>query len=142
MVELIATFAAGTFFGAAIYINLAQHPATIKTGGEFASEFFPPMYSKASTLQIGLAVLGTILGVLAWYLSSEVVWLIGAGFLVSVIPITILFIKPINDQLLDSSKQLPPNEVVDLLTQWNPRHWIRSIVSGVSFVCFLFGMSG
>ena len=29
MLELIALFSCGTFFGAAFYISLAQHPATL-----------------------------------------------------------------------------------------------------------------
>lgn len=135
MIEIIAVLCAGTFFGAALYINLAQHPATLETGGDFASKFFPPMYAKASTLQIALAVGGTILGVISWFTSGDIDWLIGAAFLVSVVPITIFFIKPINDQLLDPTNKLESEAVVALLKQWNPRHWVRS---GVSFVAFFY----
>ena len=46
MIEIIATLCAGTFFGAALYINLAQHPATLDAGGDFAGKFFPHMYAK------------------------------------------------------------------------------------------------
>ena len=93
MIEILATLCAGTFFGAAIYINLAQHPATLEAGGEFAARFFPPMYAKASALQIFLALGGTVLGLIAWWLSKNTYWLIGAVFLVSVVPVTIFLIK-------------------------------------------------
>ncbi|NKB77542.1 MAG: DUF1772 domain-containing protein [Gammaproteobacteria bacterium] len=142
MTEILATLCAGTFFGAAVYINLAQHPATMETGGAFASKFFPPMYSKASALQIALAIFGTVLGVISWLLSDNAYWLIGAVFLVSVIPITLLFIKQINDQLLHPTRQLEPEEVIALLKQWNPRHWIRSGVSFIAFVCYLLAIAG
>ena len=99
------------------------------------------MYAKASVLQIALAVIGTTAGVAAWYLSSAIGWLVGAVFLISVVPITLVFIKPINDQLLDSSNKLTAAEVEDLLRQWNPRHWARSIVSGIAFILFLVGLS-
>jgi uncharacterized membrane protein len=141
IIEILATLCAGTFYGAALYINLAQHPATLETGGEFAGKFFPPMYAKASALQIILALVGTILGFVAWFYSDNVYWFLGAVFLISVVPITLLFIKPINDQLLYPKQQLESNQIVTLLKQWNPRHWVRSIVSLVSFVCYLFALS-
>jgi hypothetical protein len=142
MIEILATLCAGTFFGAALYINLAQHPATMETGGEFASKFFPAMYSKASVLQIILALGGTTCGVLSWFFSDNAYWLIGAGFLVAVVPITILFIKPINDQLLDPANKLASEDVLALLKQWNPRHGIRSGVSFVAFICYLMAIAG
>ena len=46
MMEIIATFACGIFFGAALYISLVQHPATLETGPAFTGQFFPPMYRR------------------------------------------------------------------------------------------------
>ena len=140
MIQAVATFLAGTFFGAALYINLAQHPATVKLGGAFAKDFFPPMYHAASTMQIVLAVGGTLLGLVEWYLTDQTLWLVGALLLVSVIPITLVFIKPINDQLLEPNNDLGPDQVLALLKQWNPRHWVRSIVSGLAFAIYLVAM--
>ena len=99
------------------------------------------MYTKASTLQIFLALIGTILGIVAWLFSQQILWLVGALFLVSVVPITIFIIKPINDQLLHPTHELKSEEVMKLLEQWNPKHWIRSIVSFISFVCYLVALS-
>jgi len=141
MIEIFAALCSGTFFGAALYINLAQHPATLIVGGDFASKFFPPMYAKASALQIFLAVTGTILGIVAWFFSHQNLWLVGALFLASVVPITIFLIKPINDQLLHPTHELDSEEVMNLLKQWNPKHWIRSGVSFVSFICYLIALA-
>jgi len=121
---------------------LAQHPATLDTGGEFASRFFPPMYAKASALQIALAVTGTIAGVASWYQTGGMYWIVGAILLISVVPITLLFIKPINDQLLKPDHGIESEQIVALLKQWNPRHWVRSIASFASFLCYLIAMSG
>lgn len=40
MLELIALFSCGTFFGAAIYISIAQHPATLEAGVAVGGRFF------------------------------------------------------------------------------------------------------
>ena len=138
IIEVLALFLCGTFFGAAIYISMAQHPATMKTGIPFATKFFPPMYALASRLQIALAAGGTLAGVTQWYLSRDPLWAIGAAFLFFVVPFTIIALKPINDQLINSSAQRSDSQTEGLLKAWAPRHWVRSITSGLSFIVYLW----
>ena len=140
--EFIATFCSGTFFGAAVYISLAQHPATLEAGPGVGGRFFPPMYRRAAPMQILLAVVGTLAGVIIWGLGGTLLWLIGAIFLVSVIPITLVAIKPINDVLLDPTHSPDASDTESLLKRWGPKHWARSIVSGTSFVLFLIAYAG
>lgn len=141
-IEILALFLCGTFFGAAVYISMAQHPATMKAGIPFAARFFPPMYGLASRLQIALAVGGTLAGIIQWYLSRDSLWAVGAALLFFVIPFTVVVLKPINDQLLDPNAQRSDSQTKDLLTQWAPRHWVRSVVSGLSFAVYLWAAVG
>ena len=103
--EFLAIFFCGTFFGVAIYISIAQHPATMKAGIPVAEIFFPPMYRLAAPMQIVSALGGTVTGLVQWFFGGGALWLVGALFLFFVIPFTVLFLKPINDQLLDSQAQ-------------------------------------
>ncbi len=137
-VEIIALFMCGTFFGAAVYISIAQHPASMKAGVPVAAKFFPPMYNLAAPMQIMLAVGGTLAGLMQWYLTGNALWVIGAGLLGFVIPFTLVVLKPINDQLLDAHAERPDSTTEDLLNQWAPRHWARSIASGLSFMVYLW----
>ncbi len=137
-VELLALFLCGTFFGAAVYISIAQHPATMQTGMPFAAMFFPPMYGLAAPMQIACAVGGTLAGVAQWLLVGSLLWNAGAGLLFFVIPYTLLVLKPINDQLLDANTERTDSEVEALLNRWAPRHWVRSIASGLSFAIYLW----
>ncbi len=138
ILEILALFSCGTFFGAAVYISLAQHPAALEAGVAVGGKFFPPMYKRASRMQITLALVGFISGIIIWYQSAEILWLIGAFLLFSVIPITLIFIKPINDMLLAPDSAADSPETEDLLKRWGPRHWWRSVVSGMSFVLYLY----
>ncbi len=138
LIEISALFLCGTFFGAAVYISMAQHPATMKAGVPFATKFFPPMYGLASRLQIALAIGGTLAGVIQWYLLREPLWAIGAAFLFFVIPYTVIALKPINDQLLDLNTERSNSQIENLLNRWAPRHWVRSVASGLSFVVYLW----
>lgn len=138
LIEFLALFLCGTFFGAAVYISIAQHPATMQTGIPFASAFFPPMYGLAAPMQIVSALGGTLAGVVMWWISGNIFWLFGAILLLFVIPFTIIILKPINDQLLDTKATRTDAETELLLRQWAPRHWVRSIASGLSFAVYIW----
>ncbi len=138
LTEFLALFLCGTFFGAAVYISIAQHPASMKAGVSVAAKFFPPMYGLAAPMQIVSALGGTLGGLVQWYLTDNVLWAIGAAFLIFVIPFTLVVLKPINDQLLDSEAQRTESETEKLLNLWAPRHLVRSIASGLSFAIYLW----
>lgn len=134
--EFIALFACGTFFGAAIYITLAQHPAMLEA--EVGDRFFPPMYRRAAAMQVGCALLGFIAGIIAAYQNAEWLWLVGSLSLIAVVPITYGVIKPINDILLSPNQHTDPRQIEALLQRWGPRHALRTIVSGIGFALFLY----
>ena len=140
--EAIAIFSCGTFFGAALYISVAQHPATLETGVEFGLRFFPKMYKKAAPLQIFLALSGFVAGIVAWYQTGIIFWLIGSLLLVSVIPITLVLIKPLNDLLLSNKSSIDLPRATDALKRWGSIHWLRTIVSGFSFFIYLIAALG
>ncbi len=137
ILELIATFCTGVFFGAAIYISIVQHPAVMKAGLGVGGRFFPPMYRRAAPMQISLAVVGTLSGFAVFGVGGNILWAIGSLFLVSVIPITLVVIKPINDVLLDESRDPDASDTAGLLRQWSLKHWWRSVMSGIAFILFL-----
>ena len=62
LVEFFALFLCGTFFGAAVYISIAQHPATMKAGIPVGEKFFPLMYKLAVPMQIASALGGHVGG--------------------------------------------------------------------------------
>ena len=56
--EMISTLSAGLFAGAAIYINLVEHPARMECGTVLAVTEFAPSYHRATYMQAGLAAVG------------------------------------------------------------------------------------
>ena len=138
IMEFLALLFCGIFFGAAVYISIAQHPAAMYAGTPVASTFFPPMYARAAPMQITSAVGGTLAGLVQWYLTGNMLWMIGAVLLVSVIPFTLIVMKPINDQLLNPALNLSEAESESLLVAWAKRHWVRSIASGAGFMVYLW----
>lgn len=134
----IAAICAGLFAGAAIYINAVEHPARVSCGNDVALREFAPSYRRATVMQASLAVIGCLAGLLsAWVLND--LWVgLGALLLGAVVPFTLVVILPTNKQLLDPSLDPSDARATDLLTRWGRLHAVRSVLSTVAFVLFLF----
>src|SRR5918998_6454292 len=101
LAETIATLSSGLFAGAAVYINLVEHPARMETGIRPALTEFAPSYKRATVTQVSLATAGFLSALVAWRSRSDARWLLGGGLLASVVPFTALAILPTNKKLLD-----------------------------------------
>jgi uncharacterized membrane protein len=141
MAEILAVVCSAIFAGAALYISLVQHPAALAAGTAVAARLFPPMYQRAAPMQASLAVVGSAAGAVAWMGGSGHVWLIGTLLLASVVPLTLVVIKPTNDRLLEDTLDPSSHEALELLQRWGRLHAIRSLASTAAFACFLFGAS-
>lgn len=56
--EFIATLSTALFAGAAIYINLVEHPARMGCDTKTAATVWAPSYKRATVMQASLAILG------------------------------------------------------------------------------------
>jgi uncharacterized membrane protein len=135
--RILATLSAGLFTGAAIYINLVEHPARLSCGTDVAVTEFRPSYKRATVMQASLAAFGTLNAVVFWFLGGSLAWLIGSILLGSVIPFTLIVIFPTNKQLLDPNLDKKSDLALRLLTRWGRLHAVRSILSFAAFTIFL-----
>ena len=138
LLEMVATLAAGLFAGAAIYINLVEHPARMECGTNLAITEFAPSYRRAAVMQGALGASGFLVAVAAWLTGSSLWWLIGGIILGAVIPFTLVVIFPTNKKLLDSSLDKGSEQASNLLVRWGRLHAVRSALSLISFLIFIF----
>ena len=137
--ELIATLCAALFTGAAIYINLVEHPARMSLGTAAALAEWKPSYRRATVMQASLAIAGVLAALGAWAGGAGRAWLVGALLLGAVVPFTLLVIFATNEQL----QRLDPGVAGDLdraqvlLDRWNRLHAVRSALSLSALVTFL-----
>lgn len=136
--QFLAALTAALFTGAAIYINLVEHPARMECGTELAVTVFGPSYKRAARMQVILALVATIGGVLVWLLSGGRMWLIGALCIFSVIPFTLVAIMSTNKRLLDPALDRSSAVAQDLLQNWGRLHAVRSILSLLTSLIFLY----
>jgi uncharacterized membrane protein len=135
--HFISVLSSFLFTGAAIYINLVEHPARMACGTEIAVSVFGPSYRRAAPVQVTLAMVATVGGVWSWLLGGHVLWLVGAVLIFSVIPFTLLVIMPINKQLLASELDAKSPTTRALLARWARLHCVRSVASLIASCIFL-----
>jgi hypothetical protein len=137
LVQFIAVLATTIFAGAAIYINLVEHPARMSCSTELAATQWAPSYKRATRMQVPLAVVGAVNGIGAWWLGSGLPWLLGAILILAVVPFTLIIIEPTtNRQLLAPGRDLRSVETRDLLVRWGRLHAIRTVLGLVASVLF------
>lgn len=137
MLELLATLCAALFAGAAVYINLVEHPARMSVGTAPALAEWAPSYHRATRMQAPLALVGAVTAIAAWLGGGGAGWLAGGVMLGAVIPITLLVIFPTNRELLDPATAGNLERAGVLLGRWNRLHAIRTLLSTAALVLFL-----
>jgi len=140
--EIVATLASGIFAGAALYVNLVEQPARLSCGVELAVTEWRPSYKRGTLMQVPLAVIGSLAALVSWWFDRDLAWLVGGLLLLLNIPFTFVVILPTNKRLESRELDLRSEEASSLLRHWGRLHAVRSILSGVAFVIFLFMLTG
>ena len=135
--QFVAVLSCTVFTGAAIYINLVEHPARMGCGTELAITEWAPSYKRAVGLQVPLAVISTVAGVGSWLMTGQILWLLAALLIFSVIPFTFIAIMPTNNSLLDPGVDKTSTATRALLEKWGKLHGVRSILSFIASSLFL-----
>jgi hypothetical protein len=138
----LAVGCCGLFAGAALYVNLVEHPARMSCGVDLALREWAPSYKRASVMQASLAVIGGVAGVLAWALLGGLGYLVGALLLLAVVPFTLLVVFPTNKRLLELHAEGQIGNARELLKRWNALHAVRTALSVVAFVLMLRALRG
>jgi len=136
--EFIAVFACALFTGAAVYITFIEHPARMQCGVEIAVTEFAPSYRRATVMQATCAAVGLLSSLAAWLAGATVWWLIAGVLLGLVIPFTLIVILPTNKRLLSPALDRGSAEAERLLAHWGRLHAVRSILSGIALLLFLY----
>ena len=136
--QFVAILTATLFSGAAIYVNLVEHPARMECGTELAASVFGPSYRRAAVMQAILALTATVAGIGAWLMGSPLAWLLGALLIFLVVPFTLIAIGPTNKQLLNPTLDRASEEASRLLQRWERLHSVRSILALAASAVFLW----
>lgn len=135
---LLALIVAALFTGAALYINFAEQPARLGLDDHALLAEWKPAYGRGFTMQASLAVAGFVLGVAAWWMTRDELWLAGAVVLVANWPYTLLIIIPVNRRLEAIAPDAAGPESRALIVKWGGLHARRTILGAVATLLFLW----
>ena len=127
--QFICTFCAALFAGAALYINVAEHPARMALETSVAAKQWATSYKRATWLQAPLSLAGFAAGVTAWFLGARVAWLVAAVLIGAAVPFTVIAIMRTNRKLLAPDRELASPETRALLERWGWLHAVRTCLS-------------
>ncbi|MGB6398196.1 MAG: DUF1772 domain-containing protein [Bradyrhizobium sp.] len=137
-IGLLALMAAAIFFGAAIYVNVAEQPARLTLEDRALLTEWKPSYKRGAAMQAPLALLGFVLGMIAWWQSSHPGFLIGAIAMIAPWPWTLLGIKPTNDALLATDPERAGPQSRALIIRWGGLHAVRTALGAIASLALLW----
>jgi Anthrone oxygenase len=137
LIEVVAILACTLFTGAAVYITAFEHPARLSCGADAAVAEWAPSYKRATLMQVPLALVAGLFGIVRGTQGGGPLWLWGDVLILSVIPFTLLAIRPTNNRLLNPGRDRRSDETLQLLNAWGRLHAVRGALSMAASVLFV-----
>ena len=134
----LALTVAALFAGAALFVNIAEHPARLKLDDRAALIEWKASYERAAVMQASLAIVGFLLGALACWQTGRWLWLIGALVLLANWPYTLLCILPTNRALKAADPAIAGPQTRALIERWNRLHAGRTALGFAATLIFLW----
>jgi hypothetical protein len=134
----LALIAAAIFAGAALYVNVVEQPARLLLDDRALLTEWQPSYKRGAAMQAPLALLGCLLGVIAWWQTSHPGFLVGAIAMIAPWPWTLIGIKPTNDALLATGPDQAGPQTRALVVKWGGLHGVRTALGALAIATFLW----
>ncbi len=135
---LLALIGAAIFTGVALYVNIAEQPARLLLDDRALLIEWKPSYKRGAAMQAPLALVGCLLGLIAWWQTSHPGFLIGAVAIIAPWPWTLIGIKPTNDALLATEPDQAGPQTRALVVKWGALHAVRTALGALATLAFLW----
>lgn len=133
----LALGCAAAFAGAAIYINVAEHPARMALDDKALLAQWKPSYARGFAMQSTLAIAAAVLAAIAFWRTSDWRWVAGGALMLANWPFTLIVIMPTNNALKKIAPDAAGPDSRALLVKWGRLHAVRSALGAVATALFV-----
>ncbi|MER8465244.1 DUF1772 domain-containing protein [Mesorhizobium sp. M1396] len=139
MIGLLALTVAAVFSGAAIYVGVAEQPARLRLDDKALLQEWQPSYKRGAAMQASIAIVACVLGLIAWWQTGGLAFLVGAVLIILPWPWTLIAMMPTNRVLeaMDAGAGNP--QARPLIIKWGNLHLVRTALGVLSTLAFLWG---
>ncbi|RWB31003.1 MAG: DUF1772 domain-containing protein [Mesorhizobium sp.] len=139
LVGLLALTIAAVFAGAAIYISVAEQPARLRLHDKALLQEWQPSYKRGAAMQASIAIVACVLGLIAWWQTGNLAYLVGAVLIILPWPWTLIAMMPTN-RLLEAMDAAAANpQAWALIVKWGNLHLVRVMLGVLAALAFLWG---
>ena len=123
-----ALVTAAAFAGAAIYVSVAEQPARLMLDDRALLAEWKPSYARGAVMQASLALVSAIAGFIAFWLTRDWLWMLGALLIFANWPYTLLVILPVNKRIEATAPDQANADTRALIQRWGALHAGRSLL--------------
>jgi Domain of unknown function (DUF1772) len=134
----LALISTAIFTGVALYVNVVEQPARLSLDDRALLAEWKPSYKRGAAMQAPLALVGCLLGLIAWWQTSHPGFMIGAVAILAPWPWTLIAIKPTNDALMATEPEQTGPQTRALIVHWGALHGVRTALGALATVAFLW----
>ena len=138
----LAFFTAAVFAGAAFYINAVEQPARLGLDNRSLLTEWKPAYKRGTAMQAPLAIIGFLLGLVAWWQTGHLGWALGGVLMLANWPVTFIAILPTNNRLMAIDPAAAGPESRAMVEKWGALHGIRTGLGFAASLAFLWALLG
>jgi hypothetical protein len=141
MAKELALATAAAFASAAIYINVAEQPARLGLDNKALLAEWKPSYAAGFAMQASLALASALFGLLAFWLTRDWRWMLGALLIFANWPYTLIVILPVNKHLEATPPEAANAATRVLVETWGKLHAGRSALGVAATLVYLWAMT-
>ena len=139
ILNFVLLFSSCLVAGAAFYVSVVENPA--RNNGmipQIRLKSFIPTYKKAAVSQATSLITSIIVSGALYFLTWNLLWVIGCGLLLFVLIFTLTKILPLNNILTDETQTYTDVKITELLNKWTRLQVVRTFCCIIAFLIFVY----